>query len=159
MSIRVRFEQVPGLPIEKMITMDPLPEFNLPAGIEAGYRCWQCEKSDEEIAEIDHADHCPLKEKFSYEAHEPCNRVFREAIKVDHEFVILEAGEVNQAHGYIIGTVVHFWCCECFAGDETLSAIEHSEVCSLARHNLGIAGSATDGGRRTHARTDGGRGD
>ncbi|MFC6825636.1 hypothetical protein [Halopelagius fulvigenes] len=156
MSIRVRFDQVDGLPIERMVTMDSLPAYDLPAGIGAGYRCWQCEQSDEEIAEIDHLDHCPLTEKFDYEAHEPSTDVFREAIKADHEFVILQAGEVNKAHGYIQGTVVHFWCCECFAGDETLSQIEHSEVCSLARHNLGIEkGRATDGGRR-HVRTDGG---
>jgi hypothetical protein len=151
MSVRVRFEQVDDLPVDELVTMDARPDYNLPEGVGIGYRCRECHQADESIREIQHRETCSLREQFRYDTHDSDAEVFRAALHSDHEFLLVQAGETHNGHGYRRGEVVFLWCCECSNGDEELAAIEHSEVCSLARHNLGVGAPqpqmAADGGR------------
>ena len=161
--VRVRFEQVGDLPIDRMLTIESVPTYSIPEGYRMGFRCRLCGKSDESLREVEHHERCELKPEFPYEAHEGGVHVFRQVIRADHDLLLLVAGEptpetVVGGHVTRKGVPVHVWCAECSCGDDALDELEHSEVCSLARPNLfddsrprpeaSSTAVATDGGQR-----------
>jgi hypothetical protein len=130
--MKVRFEELPELPVEKMIVVEC--DTHRP-GECVGYRCQECAEADETLDQIWHDPDCPLAGEHGRQHYESLEAALEESdspeLDPSNPLWIVESAESDPADDVYNGEFVAMKC-RCGNLDDDLFEIVHDSRCVLA---------------------------